>query len=255
MAYNFKILILIGLLLISGSGLNVFSQQPKKNTIFFDPAKRFSFSLYGEYVSSGQLQSNIRSSDPFQRSSSIDLKGGFGYGGEINYIPSFLNHELTFYLSTEYFKIDETDLALRFEQDTVSEAVSLEEKLSLIPIELGVKWNLPVGTENFKIYIGGGGGLYFGDRERVIAGLFHSHTISKTPGFSLNVLTGMLLYIAQNLAANFELKFREAAYDVQSGFDLNTIYINGYGFSLENPIYSRIIIDGVRVSLGLKYNF
>ncbi len=234
---------------------NIFAQQPVKDIRYYDPSKKFSITLYSEYVSSAQIQDNIRSTDPILRNSSTDIKGSFGYGGEINYTPSFLDHDFTFYLSSEYLKINESDIILRFFQDTISAAVHMEEKLSMVPIELGVKWNLPVGTENFKIYIGGGAGLYFGDRERIIAGTFGTTTLSKTPGFSLNILSGMLLYVEKNLAANFEIKFRDANYEVENKFPINTIIINGAGFALDNPLYSRISIDGVRVSLGLKYNF
>lgn len=233
----------------------VFTQQPIKNISYFDPSKNFSVSIYSDYVSSAQIQDNIRSLDPILRNASTDIKGAFGYGGELNYTPSFLDHDFTFYISSEYLKIDNSDLILRFFQDTLSGAVHIEEKLKVLPVELGVKWNLPVGTDNFKIYIGGGAGLYFGDRQRIIAGIFNSETVSKSPGFSLNILSGMLLYIEKNLAANFEIKFRDANYEVENKFAINYITINGASFALDNPLYSRISVDGVRVSLGLKYNF
>src|SRR5438552_3202912 len=157
---------------------NVFTQQPDKNKRFFDPSKKFSLSIYGEYVSSAQLQDKINSSDPIERNSSTEIKGGYGYGGEFNFTPSFLDHGLTFFISSEYLKINQQDLALRFYQDTVTGAVRFEEKSTLIPVEAGVKWNLPVGTDNFKIYIGGGGGLYFGNRERIIGGIYGSQTVT-----------------------------------------------------------------------------
>lgn len=234
---------------------SILSQQPDKNKRYFDPSKKFSLSIFGEYVSSAQLEDNITSPDPILRNASTDVKGGYGYGAELNFTPSFLDHGLTFFLSSEYLKIDQNDLILRFFQDTNSAAVRFEEKLTLIPVELGIKWNLPVGTDNLKIYIGGGGGLYFGDRQRVIGGVFGTQTVSKSPGFSLNILSGILLYLEKNLAANFEIKFRQASYDIQNKFSINSINIRGIDFALANPLFSRVIIDGVRVSLGLKYNF
>ena len=68
-----------------------------------------------------------------------------------------------------------------------------------------------------------------------------------TPGFSLNVLTGVDYYVGKNLAANVELKFRDAAFDTQSKYNYIT--------TLPNPFTTRLIADGVRITAGIKYDF
>ena len=124
----------------------------------------------------------------------------------------------------------------------------------MIPLELGIKWLLPVSTDNFKLYIGGGGGIYFGDRTRTMQNLVSSN-IEKTPGFSLNILSGIGYYIARNISVNFELKFREASFDIESKYNSNIININGTQYSITTPFYTRFNVDGVRISAGLKYQF
>ena len=124
----------------------------------------------------------------------------------------------------------------------------------MIPVEGGIKWNLPVSTDHFKIYIGGGTGIYFGNRTRNI-GTLTTTTISSKPGYSINVLAGSDFFLSRNLSVNFEFKFREAYFENEADYGTGQVIINGNVFSLANPIYSRIVIDGVRISGGLKFHF
>jgi opacity protein-like surface antigen len=107
-----------------------------------------------------------------------------------------------------------------------------------------------VSGENLKIFIGGGAGVYFGNRTRIIAGN-QSKTIDNKPGYSLNVLSGIEYYLVRNLSALFEFKFRDAYFEVESQFGSGQ---NPF-FGLPNPFKSRIVVNGTVFSLGLKYNF
>ena len=246
-----KSLIVLGSIFIL-SPYFLYSQTDQST--YLDQSKRFSVILYGTYISSAELQNDINAEVSFLRDASIELSGGYGYGGEILYDPGIANVGIIFYLSSEYINIKDNELALRFENDSNSVNVRFTEEFKIIPLEVGLKWSLPVSTENFKIYIGGGGGVYFGDRTRTI-GTLKTSKISTTPGLSLNILSGIEYYIGRNLSLDFELKFREASFESENKFSADYITVNGQNFSLGNPINSRIIADGVRLSLGLKYNF
>ncbi|MGH2575494.1 MAG: hypothetical protein ACRDFC_07325, partial [Ignavibacteria bacterium] len=149
----------------------IFPQSEESELKFFDPNKKFSLSFYGTYISSSELQNNPKSTNPIERDATLELDGGFGFGGEINYDPGIYNLGIKFYLSSEYLKVDQTDLEFVFDDGENQDKIRMREKFTFIPIEFGVKWNLPVSTENFKIYIGGGAGGYFGDRTREIGEL------------------------------------------------------------------------------------
>jgi hypothetical protein len=244
--------ILLPFLIISISPLTLIAQG--NSVKFYDPGKRFSISLYGTYISSSQLLENPRSTNPFEKEAATELNSGYGYGAELNYSPPLFEPGLLFYLSAEYLKVNSDDLVLRLSDGVNKASVIVKEKFTLIPVELGIKWLLPVSTDNFKIYIGGGGGLYFGDRTRNMQNLV-STNITKTPGFSLNILSGLEYYVARNLSANFELKFREASFDVESKYNTDFINVNGTQYSITNPFYTRFNVDGVRISAGFKYQF
>ena len=64
----------------------------------------------------------------------------------------------------------------------------------------------------------------------------------------------MQYYIGRNLSLNFEFKL-ESSFDTRDSFDQNSITIDGQNYELDNPAVSRIIVDGVRLSLGVRYNF
>lgn len=226
----------------------LYSQSKNTDLPFFDKSKKFSILLYGTYVSSAELQNDIDAPLPFFRDASTELKGGYGYGGEISYSPEINSFDITFYLSSEYLKVRDDDLTIQFAEDTNTAKIRFTEEYYLIPVEGGLKWHLPVSTERFKIYIGGGAGVYFGDRKRTIS-VFSTSSISAKPGFSLNVLAGTEYFIGRNLSFDFEFKFREASFEAVSRFN------DGYPFGLDNTIHSRIIVDGVRLSAGLKYHF
>ena len=234
---------------------SLISQSTGNGLRLLDQNKKFSVSVYGTFISSSELQNNAKAFDSFERNATVPLGGGYGYGTELNYKPELLDLNLTFYLSSEYFKLTQRDMYLHLEQGSNSANIAMTESFHVIPVELGLKWDLPVSTDRFKIYIGGGGGMYFGDRIRTLGTSLVSTTTYKKPGFSLNILTGLEYFLERNFSADFEFKFREGSFDVESIFDRNFVTVNGNNFDLGNPIYSKIILDGVRISLGLRYSF
>lgn len=231
-----------------------YSQSLHESYLYSNGDNRFSIQVFGTYVSAAELQDNYRSNIPFLRDASVELYGGYGYGAELTYDPKIGDIGIIFYLSSEYLKASDEDLAIRFENDTNFAQRRFTQEYELYPIEAGLKWYLPVSSDRFKIIIGGGGGVYFGNSSRSL-GVVKSTSITNTPGFSMNVLAGLEYYIARNLSANFEFKFREASFDSESRYDSNVIVISGVEYSLENPFYSRFLVDGARLSLGLKYHF
>ena len=89
---------------------------------------RFSISVFGAYVSSAELQDNIRSPLSFIRNASVELKGGYGYGAELNYNPEIKDFDILFYFSSEYLSIKDDELVLSFQQDTLNANVRFTGK-------------------------------------------------------------------------------------------------------------------------------
>jgi len=204
------------------------------------------------YISSATVQLFPFSSDLFERSLTEELSGGYGYG--FAFRKKFFREDLSFGISTEYIKIVDSELTQTFENDSVRYRARVTEELSMVPIELTGYFNIPNFTEDLKIYLGGGVGVYFGDRKRTVLNV-ESQTISKQAGFSFVVLSGMEYYFTKAISGVFEVRFRQAEYQVKSEYPVSNIKINGTTFPLDKNLNSKIFVDGLKLSLGLAYNF
>jgi len=212
----------------------------------------FSVIPHVSFISSSTLQLYALSNDAFQRSQAEEISGGYGYGLSIR--KNLFTEDLTFGISIENINIKDDALTQTFSNDSLTVRARVTEELSVIPVEFTGYFSLPQFADNLEIYLGGGIGVYFGDRVRTILNL-QSKTISKKPGYSLVILSGMAYKFTKQFSGIFELKFREAEYTVNSEYSVSEIKINGNYYDLPQELYSSIFVDGLKVSLGISYNF
>jgi opacity protein-like surface antigen len=205
------------------------------------------------YVSAATIQLSANSQDLFERSLTEELSGGYGYGIAIR--KKLFDDDLSFGISTEFLKIYDDELSQSFFDETTRARVRVTEELWMVPIEFTGYFNIPQFTDNIEIYLGGGLGVYFGDRVRTVLNV-KSETISKESNFSFVILSGMEVLLSKQLAAVFEMRFRQGEYQVQSKFPVSSITTpNGNVYPLDEYLNSKIFVDGLRLSLGLAYNF
>ena len=116
------------------------------------------------YVSSATIQLNAYSNDLFERGQTEELDGGYGYGISIR--KKIFNENISIGFSTEYLKIYDDELTELFSTETARIRAKVTEELWMMPVEFSGYFNIPNFTEDLEIYLGGGVGLYFGDRQR-----------------------------------------------------------------------------------------
>ncbi|MBS1550979.1 MAG: outer membrane beta-barrel protein [Bacteroidetes bacterium] len=204
------------------------------------------------YVSSASIQLNPFSADLSKKTLTEELSGGYGYGLTIR--KKMFRDDITFGISAEYMKINDRELVQLLNNDSSAVRVRVSEELTVIPLEFTGYFNLPDFSENLRIFLGGGVGVYFGDRKRSVLNI-SSSTISKKIGFSLVVLSGMEYKISDEISGVFEIKFREAEYKVKSEFPVSGIVINNVNYEFDKELYSKIFVDGLKLSFGISYNF
>ncbi|MEO8210273.1 MAG: hypothetical protein ABI840_06905 [bacterium] len=204
------------------------------------------------YVSSATIQLNAFSKDLFERSVTDELSGGYGYGLTIR--KKFFRQDLSFGFTAEYLKIFDGELDQSFANDSIRVRARVSEELFLIPIEFSGYFNIPDFSEDLRIYLGGGLGVYFGDRKRTVLNI-ESKTISKDPGIGFVILSGMEILMSKQISGVFEMRFRQGEYSVVSEFPVSTININGTIFPLEKNLNSKVYVDGLKLTLGIAYNF
>ena len=204
------------------------------------------------YVSSASILLYANSPDVFERNITEELNGGYGYGISIR--KKIFNQDLSFGITTEYLKIFDNELTETFRTETTRVKARVTEELWMLPVEFSGYFNIPNFTEDLEIYLGGGVGVYFGDRQRTVLNV-QSRTISREPSFSFVILSGMELLFTRQFSGVFEIRFRQGEYKVISEFPASTILINGTLYPLEQNLNSKIFVDGLKLSLGLAYNF
>ncbi len=204
------------------------------------------------YVSSATIQLNAYSESQFERGVVEELSGGYGYGITIR--KKIFNEDLSFGFSTEYVKIYDDELTQTFSTDSSRARGRVTEELWMVPVEFSGFFNIPNFTEDLEIYLGGGLGVYFGDRVRSIQNI-KTTTISKEPSFSFIVLSGMELFFSKQLSGVFEIRFRQGEYSVKSEYPVSSVTVSGVTYPLEKNLNSKIFVDGLKLSLGLAYNF
>jgi hypothetical protein len=240
------IVFIIVCLLVFLKPADSFSQEYSPDLGSHDLSVRFS----GNFISSASIQLNPYSQNIVEKNSFAYLGSGFGYGVSIS--KKFLRNDLSLVLSTEYVKINDNNVTATLINGSNAVKVNVTESLWMVPVELSVNFNLPKMAQNLNIFIGGGLGVYFGDRKRTIANI-STETIQSTPMLNLHIMTGMEYFINNRLSGVFEMKFRDAGFKVQNSFPNAFIGVNGMTFPLPTQYDSKVYVDGMKLSVGLNY--
>lgn len=205
-----------------------------------------------EFVSSASIQLYPNSKDLFLKALNEELSGGYGYA--ISFRKKLFRQDLSFGISMEYLNIFDNELTQTFENDTTRVKVRVTEELWVLPVEFTGYFNIPKFTDEMNIYLGGGLGIYFGDRKRTVSNI-QSKTISKNADFSFIILSGMEILFTEHISGVFEMRFRQGQYSVISEYPVSTINVKGIEFPLEQNLNSDIYVDGLKLTLGIAYNF
>jgi len=233
---------LIFFITVSGNAQNI-----EMKNIF----RGFSLNISMNYVSSGTILLNPSSTDIFERNSTLEFRGGYGYGATLK---KRIFDDIFIGISTEYLKIQDDQLVAILENEEDYVRARLTESVEVIPVEVSAYFNIPRFVNNLDIYVGGGAGFYFGNRTEKMLGM-ETSTISKTPLFSLNVLFGAEYFIDKNVSFNLEMKVRDGKFRVHNQYPTNKFTYEGQTYYFERDLYSKIYVDGLKMSVGMSYYF
>lgn len=203
------------------------------------------------YVTSSSIQLNSNSNNVIEQNLTENLTGGIGYGLSIR---KRFGDDLILGVSTEYIRIEDNDLSYRVFNGASSVNLKVKETIWAVPVEISAYYKLPRFAEEFGLYLGGGIGVYFGDRERQILGL-KTETKSTDQALNFHIATGAEYQIFRSLSAVFEVTFREGEYGVVSEFPTDQIIVNGTRYPIQQEYDSKVYLDGLKLGLGLNYYF
>ena len=218
---------------------------------YFD-RRDFSITPSVNFVSSASIQLNPNSTNIIDKNRIEELHGGFSYGIAIK--KKMFGDDIILGISTEYLRIEDDNLRERVENGASSVNLRVKEILWVVPVEVSVYYRIPRFSESFNLFLGGGMGVYFGDRERQIFNL-KTETKSKDQALNFHIATGGEYIISRNLSAVAEITFREGEYKVESSFPTNQVRVNGNTYNIQQDYKSNVFIDGLKLGLGLSYYF
>ena len=196
------------------------------------------------YLDASQIFLYPQSSDPVQRDQTADIGGSFCYAG---------GYRLTLYPS----------VALQLHAEFVSARSSRRDQVGTVVdngfdvwlLEANAVFTLPFSTRRFQMYVGGGGGMYFGRRLHSIAGI-QAETVTSTPAFGIHVLVGAEYFLTERLAARTDIIFRDPQISVENRFPQKSVMSHGVEYPLrDEPFLSYINLNGNVYSLGLAWYF
>jgi hypothetical protein len=199
----------------------------------------------GSFTTESQLFTDPDSPDPLERSVFVPLEDFFGGGVEIRYgIPET---HFTVGLSADY---------IRATQPTFTQTgLPLEDGYQVIPLEVTAYFTIPISGRSADLFMGGGGGVYFGRRIYRLAGVT-AETVGRTPGAGIHVLAGAALKITSLLSIMGEMKFRDLQFDSKNAFSVSRITYNGRIVDVSTePFSSQVHTDGIVFQVGVALTF
>ncbi len=133
--------------------------------------------------------------------------------------------------------------------------VDVQDGFRAVPIELTGYCFLPVGTSTFRLYMGGGAGVYLGERRYAYAGVPSEVTERGVTG-GIHVLTGFDWNLSEIVSFRSEVRFRNVQLSSVNEFHGTVAYVRGVAVPLPQlPLTSRINIDGLNLTAGLAFHW
>jgi hypothetical protein len=190
----------------------------------------YSISLKISYTTSSKIFLNSNSPDLFLRGKNLSVENIYGGGFEVRR------------------KITDSQIQIGLSADYVSKLVNFtrtntKDGFWSIPVELTGYFYIPVLDGGVKIFIGGGGGYYIGERTYSIS-QSNAQIVSRSPGVGIHILGGVDYYFYKGFGVRSQLKFRDVQFKTISRFP---------GTSTDD-LNSQINIDGMTVEMGLVYS-
>jgi opacity protein-like surface antigen len=133
--------------------------------------------------------------------------------------------------------------------------VPVEDGFRAFPIELTGYCILPIGTSWLQVYMGGGAGLYLGQRRYVYAGV-PSRIEERSATAGIHVLGGLDWKLSAVLSLRTEVRFRDVQLSTVNRFTAASATVSGTSVPLpQEPLVSRVNIDGMSLSTGLAFHW
>ncbi|MBI3587442.1 MAG: hypothetical protein HY088_09965 [Ignavibacteriales bacterium] len=210
-----------------------------------------SIGVRGSYTTSSKVFANPDSPSPDVRSQYLDFSNIYGGGIEFR----FKNPDDNFFisLSVEYLSKRQGQSQLTA-LTTPARRVDVTDGFRLIPVELGANIFIPLGSEKVRMAMGGGLGLYYGQRILSVAGT-NARQQNKPVSYGIHVESSFDYRIVSWISVRAEMRFRDPEVTTENQFEENTVLVNGVSVRLpQNSFRTKINVNGLSFGLGVVFD-
>lgn len=175
------------------------------------------------------------------------LESNYGFGADLRWNMLWER----FYFGIGLEKIRSTELSHVVYTHLRDLHVPTEEGFELSAIEMSGYYIVPISSENIRFYIGGGFGLYDGERIHRYANV-QTATVKSESNIGIHVMTGIDYKVHSRLAIRGELKFRDPHFNITDKFDKPYAEYLGNRIPLsQRERMTQINLFGVNYMLGI----
>ena len=208
-----------------------------------------SIALSGSFTTSSKLFLHPNDPDETVRGQFLSLANIFSIGIDVRRELKTLGAQ--FGLSVEYIsKSDQFSYPV-----TSTTLIPVKDGFTVVPIELSGYFMLPIGNEHLHVSMGGGVGLYIGNRVHEFPDA-SAQTIERNTGYGIHVLTETEYAFSNILSLRGQLKFRDVQFTAVNQFSQPSVNYNGTYYPLDqNRLPSRLNMDGMTGTLSFAFHF
>jgi hypothetical protein len=210
--------------------------------------RNFSVGMRGNITTSSRIFTNPNSPDLFQRNEYFAVEDFYGYGFEVRYRLPESNIALS--LSADIIEATTDRPPV---QISTSRSIPMSDGYRVVPVELTGYFIIPVSTQSFGVYMGGGVGMYFGSRLLTI-GATEIPTVESGRGAGIHVLGGVSYQFTPWFSFHGEMKFRDVQFSTVNQSSSATIRYNGTTINV-GRYESEVHTEGIVFQLSTMFHF
>ena len=211
--------------------------------------KKFSVSVNYNYTTTSKLYLQPKSADEFLRGIHSFLDYISGAGIEFRYK---ISDGLYAGLSTEYLEKKGKITTLTVETSR-TENLLVDDGYRVIPVELTGYYVFPFSLQDYKFFMGGGIGFYFGTHIREI-GDIKAETLNRETAFGIHIMVGMDYIITDYLSVRGSMKFRDVEFTMYNKYNRTEGTLNDSPVRvLAQDFDSKVAVDGITFSIGVTF--
>lgn len=209
---------------------------------------QLSLTARGSYTTSSKLFYNPDSPSPTIRAQHVPFEDIFGWGVEVRLRPAQDSYFLTLAVDILSKTVRQNQLVAL---TTPPQVLPMVEGIVAIPIEIGLNTFVPTGSESFRLFMGGGIGVYAGERILEVAGVRATRG-GRPLALGIHVQSGVEYRIIDRISARFDIRFRDPEIPTLNRFERQSSVFNGRLLTFPTgTMKTQINLDGLNFGAAL----